>query len=66
MISVADRSAPGGWEVREPGANLLVQGVSLGKVLNLCKSIQLIIRASQAVTKVDNTYETPSLSLSPQ
>lgn len=59
MISVADRSAPS-WEVREPGANLFVRGVSLGKVLNLCKSIQLIIRASQAVTKVDNTYETPS------
>ena len=45
MISVADRSAPS-WEVRELGANLFVQGVSLGKVLNLCKSSQLIIRAS--------------------
>lgn len=39
MISVADRSAPS-WEVRELGANLFVQGVSLGKVLNLCKSIR--------------------------
>ena len=59
MISVADRSAPS-WEVREQGANLFVHCMSLGKVLKLCKSIQLIIRASQAITKIGNIYETPS------
>lgn len=57
MIRQAGQHPAGKSENR---VQMFVHCMSLGKVLKLCKSIQLIIRASQAVTKIGNTYETPS------